>query len=141
MKSLTTLAGSAFLFASGTALAQDVPETNAPPAPGPVLTQDMPPADTTPPVDPAHDASPIPQAAFTDAQVAGFAAAALAMREVRADTSLDAAGKRAQAEAIVTENGLDTQTYQAIGNAAQEDPALAIRIQQAIDTMAQEPGD
>ena len=144
MKLLTTLAGTAFLFASGSALAQDVPETTAPPAPEPMQTQDIPPADTTGPVDPAHhaqDASPIPQTAFTDTQVTAFAAAALAMREVRADATLDDAGKQAQAEAIVAQNGLEPATYQAIGTAAQEDPALATRIQQAIDAMTQEPGN
>lgn len=138
---LTSLAGTATLCAGGFALAQDIPEAIAPPGPMPVLKQDMPPPDTAPPADPAHDASPIPHAAFTDTQVAAFAAAAVAMRAVRADTSLDDAGKRAQAEVIVMENGLDPETYQAIGNAAQEDPALASRIQQAIESMTQEPGD
>ncbi|QZH75860.1 MAG: DUF4168 domain-containing protein [Erythrobacter sp.] len=157
MKFLTTIAGTAFFLAGSTALAQDVPETAAPPVPEPIQTQDIPPAATPPstpiqtqdvppdqPADPAHsttEASPIPQTAFTDTQVAAFAAAALAMREVRADATLDDAGKRAQAEAIVAENGLDPATYQAIGTSAQQDPALAARIQQAIDAMAQEPGD
>ncbi len=143
MKTLTNLAATALLLAGGNALAQDVPETTSPPEAVTVQPQDVPPAEPTHPLDPAHgahEASPMPQTAFTDTQVSAFAAAALAMREVRADPALDDAGKRAQAEAVVTEHGLDPVTYQAIGSAAQEDPALANRIQQAIDALAQEPG-
>jgi hypothetical protein len=138
---LTTIASAALLLAGTSAAAQDVPEPAAPSVPQSIQQQEVPPGDG---IDPAHgpaQASPIPQTAFTDAQVAGFAAAAMEMRAIRADTSLDDAARRARAEALVAEHGLDRESYQAIGTAAQQDPALANRIQQAIEAQAQEPGE
>lgn len=141
MKTLTTLAGAGLLLASGTAMAQDTPAPGPPPVPQPMQTQDIPPSGQPDPPQDANEASPIPQTAFTNAQIAAFAAAAMAMRQVRADETLDDAARRAQAEAVVAENGLDPTTYQAIGTAAQEDPALASRIQMAIDAMEEKPGE
>jgi len=77
---------------------------------------------------------------FTDEQITGFASAAMQMRELNSDTQLDETARRAQAELIIADEGLDPETYSAIGEAAGRDPAIAVRVQQAIEAMMAEPG-
>lgn len=117
MKTLITLAAGAMLPFAGSALAQDIPE----------------PAN---PLDPAHmdegAEAELPAAQFTDAQITGFVEAAMAIRAMQDDASMDDETRRAEAEAIVAQNGLDPDTYSAIGVAAQSDPAVAQRVQLAI---------
>lgn len=127
MKTLIALAATSTLLAGGTALAQDIPATPPATAPQPIQSEAVPPSDAPAPEMTSAD--------VTDEQVSSFAAAAIRMREVRADETLDDAGKRAAAEAIVAEEGLTPQDYQAIGTAAQADPALAERIQLAFAGM------
>ncbi|MDE1467301.1 hypothetical protein [Aurantiacibacter sp. D1-12] len=133
MKSLLTLSGAALLFAGGAAQAQDVPPSPPTQVPEPMETTPIPPSD------PALDPDTMPS--FTDGQIAAFAAAAVQMRELRADETLDDAAREARAQAIVTEAGLDEATYRAIGRAAQADPAIAMRVQQAVNAMSEEPGE
>ncbi len=76
---------------------------------------------------------------FTDDQIAGFARAAMQMRDLNADAAMDETARRAQAEMIIAAEGLDPQTYSAIGAAAAGDPAIAMRIQQAIEEMSEQP--
>lgn len=127
MKTVLTLASGALLLAAGSAFAQD--------APAPAPTEASPPAQTLD-LPPAEEAG----AEFTDSQIEGFAAAVLDIRALNADETLDEAAVRAQAETIVAEHGLDAETYNEIGTAAQSDPAVARRIQVAIAAM-QESGD
>lgn len=133
MKIAITLIPGALLFATG-ALAQDVPD-NPDPAhaePQQVDSADIPPADDAP-ADPAvHE--------FSDDEIASFVAAATAIRRLQEDPALDDAARRAEAEAIVAQHGLDRDTYNAIGVAAQSDPAVAQRVQLAIAQTA-ENGD
>lgn len=117
MKTLIALAVGALLPLGGSALAQEIAE----------------PAN---PLDPAHmdkeAEAETPAAQFTDAQIAGFVEAAMAIRTMRDDTSMDDETRHAEALAIVAQNGLDPDTYSAIGVAAQSDPAVAQRVQLAI---------
>ena len=98
-------------------MAQDVP---AEAAPAPDATA---PAEASPPA--------AASASFTDEQVEGFAEAAIGMRAIAADASLDEAGKQAKAVELVAEAGIDPQTFNAIGQAMQSDVALAERVQVA----------
>lgn len=133
MKSLLTLSGAALLFAGGSVQAQDVPASPPAQVPEPMETAPVPPSQpaTTP------DAMP----SFTDEQIAAFAAAGVQMRALRADETLDDASREARARAIVAEAGLDEATYRAIGRAAQADPAIAMRVQEAVNAMTEEPGE
>lgn len=120
MNTAITLATGALLLSAASASAQDVPH----------------------PLDPAHMDAPqaeaggaAPEAAaqdFTDEEIAGFVEAATAIREMRDDATLDGDARQAQAETIVARHGLDPQTYNAIGVAAQSDPAVAQRVRLAL---------
>ncbi len=128
------LAGSAFVAASGAA-AQSQPEqdTTAPDtaAEAPATTQD----DAASTADPATDTAATTAATFTDEQVASFAAAALkiaALGETKTAT-------QEQLTTIVTESGLDPQTYVAINNAMKNDDQLAQRVRVAANAIQQNP--
>ena len=130
MKLLLTLAGAGILLTSAGAYAQDVQDPASPdgepmmspePMPEPVQTQDIPPSEPPPSeMEPVMDAPN-----FTDEQITGFARAAMQMRDLNSDPSLDEATRRAQAEMIIGGEGLDPETYSAIGAAAANDPAIA----------------
>ncbi len=83
---------------------------------------------------------------FSDQEIAAFAAAGVRMQELREDDTLDDAARAAQARMIVAEAGLDEAKYREIGQAAQADPAVAMRVREAVNTMAadatmeEEPG-
>jgi len=130
MKSLILLAGSALLLSAVPTLAQDE---------GSVTPGDLPPspADTTP-TDPAPAVpAPLPAdqvaapaaAAYTDAQVEGFAQAMTAINALPND---DPAAKQQQAVAILAEAGIDVATYNGIGQALPTNDALAERVRVAL---------
>ena len=129
MKLATTISAAAGVFFASQAAAQDVPETV--PADPPETVEDM------------SDNDPVPevQRAFTDAEVAAYVAAAMRIRTLRDDPAMDDAARMAAAETIVGEEGLDAQTYTAIGRAAQTDPALAQRIQAEADRVTAQNED
>ncbi len=117
MITVTTLASGALLFALAGQSAQDAPD----------------------PLDPAGMEQTAPDTAadtasedFSDDEIDAFVASGLAIRALREDAAQDPDAMQAEAEAIIAANGLDRATYNAIGNAAQEDPALAARVQRAI---------
>lgn len=132
MKLPINVAGASLLLIAVPAAAQDAPTPPPASSPAPIETAPIPPSETGTPSPAAQD--------YSDAQVASFVAAAMRMRELRADESLDVAARRAAAEQIVAEEGLDPDTYQAIGTAAQSDPALAQRIQMALAAMEADSG-
>lgn len=135
MITATTLASGALLFAVA-ASAQDAPEALDP---AHMETQETATETATQvPGDTGAAQEIAPEAAgqdYTDAEIASFAAAAMAIRELQGDETLDDTAMRSQAEAIVAENGLDAQTYNAIGTAAQSDPEVAQRVQLALAQM------
>lgn len=144
MKLLLTLAGAGIILTSAGAHAQDVQDPASPdaepmmspePVPEPVQVQDVPPSEPPPSeMEPVMDAPN-----FTDEQISGFARAAMQVRDLNADTTLDEETRRTQAEMIIGGEGLNPETYSAIGAAAANDPAIASRVQQAIEAMMEEP--
>lgn len=128
------LAGSAFVAASGaTAQSQPAQDTAAPDtaAEAPAPTQD----DAASTADPATNTAATTAASFTDEQVASFAAAAVKIASL--DKSQPATQE--QLTTIVTESGLDPQTYVAINNALKNDDQLAQRVRVAANAIQQNP--
>jgi len=139
MKSLLTLVGAGVFLAATGVSAQDVsdpagPDVEPVQAPEPIQTQDIPPSETPEPQVPP----PMEPASFTDDQIAAFARAALQMRELNADPGIDDLDRRKQAEMMIAEEGLDPETYSAIGAAASNDPSIAQRVQVAVEEIAGE---
>ena len=64
----------------------------------------------------------------------------MAIRGMGDNEALADDARQSQAEAILTEHGIDPETYNAIGVAAQSDPIVAQRVQLAISAM-NENGD
>jgi len=111
---LVTITAACVLLSGGAAFAQDTPESAAPP-----------PA--------ASEAAPAPApTSFTDEQIDGFAEAVVKIRDVSSDTTLDQTAKQTKMVSIVEAAGLDPQTFNAIGQAVQSDPALQQKVQLAI---------
>jgi hypothetical protein len=80
----------------------------------------------------APQAGPPPAAAaapVTDAEVAKFTTALLAVEKIRKDTAVAEADKQPQMAAKIAQQGLDAARYNAIAAAAQSDAALKQRIQ------------
>lgn len=104
------------------------------------------------PLDPAHmdsqetaeapeaelPAAPPESAAadFTDTQISSFVAAALAINDLDPDGTLAADEKREQAMAILADEGIDFETYSAIGQAARTNPEVAQRVREAMPNRA-----
>ena len=131
MKTLSTLlAGSALILASGAAAQTTAAEAEAMP---PMPSQELP-DDPAMPDEPAMD-DPASDDTFIDADIESFAAAALKIQGLTGD----AATKQQQAAEIVTQSGIDPQTFNAIGAAMQTDPALAARVQTAAAAMQPQP--
>lgn len=135
MKSLITTVGAGFMMAATGAAAQDAPDPAAPiaepvPAPVPIQTTDIPPA--------AAPAPTIRKTGFSDEQVAAFVRAALQMRELNSDAAMGDLERRTEAEIILSREGIEPETYSAIGAAASGDPAMAERVQLVIEAVAQE---
>ena len=78
---------------------------------------------------------------FTDEQIATFVEAAIAMRaaqaEAAADATLTAEARQVKALEVLAEAGIEAETYNAIGEAMQADPAVAQRVQLALGARAQ----
>jgi hypothetical protein len=91
------------------------------------------PANPAQPATPATPASPsIVAADVSEAEIDSFAQATLRLQEIQADASIAADDKQAAMQAAVTEAGLDPVKYNAIGKAAQADPALRDKVQTAM---------
>ena len=149
-KTVTFLAGTGALLLATSGFAQDIPapgteQAGSAQAPEAIKVEDIPPSQAEGPTQTPSTQSPSAESpsaeasAFTDGQVMAFASAAMQMRELHADTSLEDADKQARAEAIVSEAGIDAETYSAIGMAARDDAELAQRIQLAVQANSQEP--
>ena len=103
----------------------------------PAFAQDIP-----PPQEPPEQDRPVAEdrsAMFSDVQIAAFAAASRALGTMTTDPNADVETQRTQAEAVVRENGLDPAEYVAIRRAMETDPAVAVRVQQALAEMNAEP--
>jgi hypothetical protein len=70
-------------------------------------------------------------ASFTDEQINDFASAMVQIQGVAEDATIADSEKQTQMVAIVQGTGLDPETFNAIGAAAQSDPALQERLQLA----------
>ncbi|WP_420143866.1 DUF4168 domain-containing protein [Sphingobium sp.] len=118
MKGLNTTAflktgmASIALLAAYPALAQDAA---APAAPAPAA-----------PAAPAAGASN-----FSDADIKAFAAAAVEVTKIQADTSIADADKQPKMLAALQASGMPPEKFNQIGQAAAADPALQQRIQAA----------
>ncbi|WP_395646436.1 DUF4168 domain-containing protein [Terricaulis sp.] len=105
--------------------------TTPPPTTGTTQPDTMTPtpqAQATPPSTPGA----VQPTTFTDAQLRSFAAAAFAIQPLNAQLQTATPEQRpavvTQIRAILTQNNLDSTTYNAIAAQAQADPALAARI-------------
>lgn len=79
----------------------------------------------------AADAAAAPDSAsqeFSDAQISGFVNALGEVQKIQADASLDAQTKQTQMASAIQAAGLDVETFNAIANQAQSDPALKQKI-------------
>jgi len=79
----------------------------------------------------AADAAAAPDSAsqqFSDTQIAGFVNALGEVQKIQADASLDAQTKQTQMASAIQAAGLDVETFNAIANQAQSDPALKQKI-------------
>ena len=88
-------------------------------------------APTTTPAPSAPAASAATSTTYTDAELAQFARAALAVEKVRKDTTVPEADKNARMVAAISSVGIAPDRFNAIGQAMQSDPALNQRIQKA----------
>jgi len=118
------LAATGLLFSGATAYAQSADQDSAPApeAAAPAATAAAP---ATAPAAPGEASS------FTDEQINHFASAMVKIQDVAADATIDDAQKQTQMVAIVQAEGLDPQTFNAIGSASQSDPELQQRVQLA----------
>lgn len=80
------------------------------------------------------------QVAISPQDIDNFAKAAVKLREVQADTSLDEAQKQAAMTAAVEENNLDTVKFNAIAEASQTNPELRQRVELALAQQQQQQG-
>ncbi len=115
MKTLNTFAFGALLLSAGAVSAQDANSALDP------AQMDEPTAEATAP---AADAAA--SAHFSDEQIDAFVGAAIDIRALAPEA------RQEQAGAILAEHGLDPDTYNAIGAAAQSDEDVAERVQLAI---------
>jgi hypothetical protein len=117
------LAATGLLF-SATAYAQsaDQAAVPAPEAAAPATEAESP---------AAQPGAPADAASFTDEQINDFASAMVKIQDVAADATIDDTQKQTQMVAIVQAEGLDPETFNAIGSASQSDPELQQRVQLA----------
>jgi hypothetical protein len=114
-----------------------VPATRAQPADSAVPADAGPPAaEPAIPAEPAAPATPasppIIAADVSEAEIDSFAKATVRLQAIQADATIAADQKQAAMAAAVTEAGLDPAKYNAIGKAAQADPALRAKVQTAM---------
>lgn len=147
MKSLSYIAGLGLLFSSSAVIAQDTGQPVPPPTP-PASMETVPgdpmaepSAETPPPAAMAPQSAPMEaEKSFSDAEIEGFAQAMTELQALKAEGALDDAGIQAQAPTIVASNGIDAETFNAIGTATQNDPETAQRVQLAMTAVAGNPG-
>jgi|GEM_PF-5449295 len=126
------LFSTALLLGSGLAMPAFAQETAAP---APATSPATPPADsaTPAPATPAP-ATPAPgQAApstFTDAELIGFANAAIEADKIQKDATVAQADKQTQMLAAVQAQGLEPTRYNEIAQATRSDPELVKKIQE-----------
>ena len=75
------------------------------------------------------------ETAFTDGEIASFAAAAIKIQALEGD----AATKQQNAAQIVAQSDLDAETFNAINAAMQSDPEVAKRVQLAAAALQEQP--
>lgn len=80
---------------------------------------------------PAPDSASAAQNSFTQDDIQKFAKAAVEMNKIQADTATPAADKQTKMATAVQKNGLDPVKFNAIAQAAQNDPGLQQKIQMA----------
>jgi len=119
------LLAAGLLMSGGTAFAQS---SEAAPAAAPEAAAPAPEA-----------AAPADAASFTDEQVNSFASAMVQIQGVAQDATIDETQKQTQMVAIVQSAGLDPETFNAIGAAAQSDPELQQRVQLAFANAQGQP--
>jgi hypothetical protein len=130
----------------GSADSAAVPATPAEPA-TPATPADAGQASAEPaiPAEPATPATPagpsIVASDVSEAEIDSFAQATVKLQEIQADASIAADQKQAAMQAAVTEAGLDPVKYNAIGKAAQADPALRAKVQTAMTRHAAPPSE
>jgi hypothetical protein len=117
---LTLIASAGLLLSSAGAFAQSAEAPGAA-APAPDGATSAP-----------AEAAPAQPTEFTDQQIDSFGQAIVKIQDVSADATLDETQKQERMVAIVQEEGLDPQTFNAIGSAAQSDPELQQRVQLAL---------
>jgi len=122
---LAVLAATGLLLSGATAFAQ-----SAQPAPAPAPETAAP----APGGAPSADAT-----SFTDEQINDFASAMVQIQGVAEDATIADSDKQTQMVAIVQGTGLDPETFNAIGSAAQSDPALQQRLQLAFANAQGQP--
>ena len=98
-------------------------------------------APATPAEPAAPAAAPLAVADVSEADIDSFAKATVKLQAIQADATIAADAKQAAMQAAVTESGLDPVKYNAIGKAAQADPALRAKVQTAMSRHASPPGD
>ena len=91
------------------------------------------------PAEAAAPAAALAVADVSEAEVDSFAKATVKLQAIQADATIAADQKQAAMQAAVTEAGLDPAKYNAIGKAAQADPALRARVQTAMTRYASPP--
>ena len=105
-------------------------------------TETTAPAEAAPPAQAAGDAAAPAALAVADvseAEIDSFAKATVKLQAIQADATIAADQKQAAMQAAVSEAGLDPAKYNAIGKAAQADPALRARVQTAMTRYASPP--
>ncbi|HEX7781899.1 MAG TPA: DUF4168 domain-containing protein [Sphingobium sp.] len=95
-------------------------------------------AQSAAPAQPAASAQAAPAGAtsFSDDEIKKFASAAVELNKIQSDTTVTADQKQPKMLAAVQATGLDPQKFNAIGQAAQSDPALQQKIQAAASASA-----
>lgn len=135
---LAAITASFLLLGSTAAFAQAAPDATTPPAdatqPGsdpaaPAPTTSDP---TTTAANPATGAATAAPTSFSQDQIDGFGQAYVKIQDVTADTTMDQSQKQTAMVQAVTESGIDPQTFNAIAEKMQSDPALHEKVQLAV---------
>ena len=124
----------AALLFGGAAITPAVAQQAAAPAqtPAPATTTPAPgaaPSTATPAAPPAAAATAAPKA-FTDAELVGFANAAIEADKIQKDAAVAPAEKQTKMLAAVQAQGLEPTRYNEIAQATRTDPALVTKIQE-----------
>jgi hypothetical protein len=144
MKS-SLLFSTALLLSGGAALPAFAQETAAPatsaPAQPAAPAQPSAPAQSAAPAQPAAPATTPAPTSFTDAELVGFANAAIEADKIQKDATIAPEAKQQQMLAAVQAQGLEPARYNQIAQATRTDPELVKKIQElaAADMAAKQP--